>query len=87
VVTDPGEPLDEYVPGHLLDALIADERVGEHDLQVDRVGHRIVISGTVASEARRRAVEDVAREQLPGWDIRNQVDVVHRDGPVEVEEL
>lgn len=86
-MNDPEETLDAYVPGHLLEALINDERVGEHDLQVDVAGHRVVISGTVGSDERRRAVGEVAKEQLPGWEIRNLVDVVHRDGPVEREEL
>ena len=78
---------DAYVPGHLLEALASDERVSEQDLRVDVVGHRVLISGTVASEERRAAVEVVAREYLPDWDIRNHVDVVHRSGPVEREEL
>lgn len=78
---------DPYVPGHLLEALASDERVGEQDLRVDVVGHRVLISGTVASEERRAAVEVVAREFLPGWDVRNLVDVVQRSGPVEREEL
>ena len=86
-MSEPLDIADAYVPGHLLQTLVSDERVGEQDLQVEVVGHRIVITGTVASEERRRAVETVAREQLPGWDVRNQVDVVHRQGPVEREEL
>jgi osmotically-inducible protein OsmY len=81
------DALDAYVPGHLLEALASDERVGEQDLQVDVLGHRVVISGTVASEERRAAVEVVARELLPEWDVRNQVDVVHYGGPVEREQL
>jgi hypothetical protein len=84
---DHPEIADAYVPGHLLETLLADERVCEQDLQVEVVGHRIVITGTVGSEERRQAVELVAREQLPGWDVRNHVDVVHRSGPVEREEL
>ena len=84
---DQDDAFDAYVPGHLLEALASDERVGEQDLRVDVVGHRILITGTVASEERRAAVEVVAREFLPDWDVRSQVDVVHRGGPVEREDL
>lgn len=86
-MSEPSDALDAYVPGHLLEALASDERVGEQDLQVDVVGHRVLISGTVASEERRAAVEVVAHELLPDWDVSNHVDVVHRGGPVEREDL
>jgi len=83
----PVQPGDPYAAGHLRQALACDERVGEQDLQVDIVGTQVVISGSAASPERRRAIEEVAREQLPGWDVRVLVDVIHRDGPIEREEL
>ncbi len=83
----PVEPGDPYAAGHLRQALACDERVGEQDLQVEIAGTRVVITGHVATEERRRAIAEVAHEQLPGWDVRVQVDLVSRDAPVEREEL
>jgi osmotically-inducible protein OsmY len=83
-VTDPADP---YLAAHLREQLVADERVGEQDLHVDVVAGTFVVTGEVATEARRAAVSEVAAEVLGAAPYRNHVTVVHADGPVETEHL
>jgi hypothetical protein len=78
---------DPYVAVHLRERLVADERVGEQDLHTEVVDGTIVITGEVATEARRMAVSQVATETLGGAAHRNLVTVAHNDGPVETERL
>lgn len=86
-MSGPVEPGDPYAAGHLRQALAGDERVGEQDLQIDVSGTKVVVSGTATTAARAEAIEEVAREQLPGWVVRVLIDVVHQDAPVMREEL
>jgi osmotically-inducible protein OsmY len=81
------EPPDPYLAAHLRERLVTDERVGEQDLHVDVVAGIVVISGEVATEARRAAISDVATEVLGDSSHRNHVTVVRTDGPVETEDL
>ena len=78
---------DPYLAAHLREQLLSDERVGEQDLQTEVVDDTIVITGEVATEARRMAVSQVAAEALGGTAHRNLVTVAHNDGPVEAERL
>jgi hypothetical protein len=78
---------DVYAAAHLRERLVADERVGEQDLQTELVGGTVVITGEVATEERRQAVSQVAAETLGGLEHRNLVTVAHNDGPVETERL
>src|SRR6202008_4932603 len=64
-VTDRGE---RYLPEHLHQALLADERVGEQTLDVWADEHCIHIAGSVATTARRDAILSVVNELAPGWD-------------------
>jgi hypothetical protein len=67
---------ERYLPEHLHEALLADERVGEQDLQVWADGHCIHVIGRVPTRARRDAVATVIVELAPGWEICNDVEVV-----------
>jgi hypothetical protein len=67
---------ERYLPEHLHEALLADERVGEQDLQVTAEEHCIHVTGTVPTRARRDAIDTVIAELAPGWDICNDVKLV-----------
>jgi hypothetical protein len=81
-MSDPGP----YVAADLRERLVSDPRIGEQDIQVAVVAGRLVISGSVATEARRDAISEVAVEVV-GPDHRNLVTVVRVDGPVVTEHL
>jgi osmotically-inducible protein OsmY len=83
-VTDADDP---YLAVHVRERLVADERVGEQDLQTEMVAGTVVITGEVTTEERRQAVSHVAAEMLGGTSHRNLVTVAHNDGPVETERL
>lgn len=84
-MTEPHE--ERYLPEHLHEALLADERVGEQDLQVWADEGCIHVSGTVATEARRSAVVSVVAELAPGWEICNEVELVDVSSRPDVEEI
>jgi hypothetical protein len=83
-VTDADDP---YLAVHVRERLVADERIGEQDLQTELVAGTVVITGEVTTEERRQAVSQVAAESLGGMPHRNLVTVAHNDGPVETERL
>ena len=68
---------ERYLPEHLHEALLADERVGEQDLRVTADEHCIHVTGTVPTRARRDAIVAVIAELAPGWDICNDVELVN----------
>ena len=76
-----------YLPEHLHEALLADERVGEQDLHVWADGHCIHVAGTVATAARRDAVVAVVGELAPGWEICNEVDLIDVAAGPDVEDV
>lgn len=65
----------EYLVQHVKEALATDERVSELGLEVEIHGSDVYLSGTVATEARRGASEEVVRELLPGRTIHNQIGI------------
>jgi len=69
------EPSD-YRVEHVRAALAADPRVQEPELGVEIVGGRVLVTGIVATEERRRAVDVVAREVCPDLEPDNRVAVV-----------
>jgi hypothetical protein len=71
----------EYVAQKLRDALAADARTGELGLDVHLVGERFVVRGTVGSDARRSAINDVARDVAPDVEIVNETDVKEVNEP------
>jgi osmotically-inducible protein OsmY len=78
---------DPYLAAHLRERLVADERIGEQDLQTEVVAGTVVITGEVATEERRTAISHVAAETLGETTHRNLVTVARNDGPVETERL
>jgi hypothetical protein len=78
---------DRYLPEHLHEALLSDDRVGEQDLQVTADEHCIHVSGTVATHARRDAIVAVVAELAPDWDICNDVEVVEVAAGPDVEDV
>jgi hypothetical protein len=78
---------DRYLPEHLHEALLADERVGEQDLQVTADEHCIHVRGTVATETRRDAIVAVVAELAPDWEICNDVEVVDVAAGPDVEDV
>ena len=83
-----GDPEDgRYLVGHLHEALLTDGRVGEQDLEVDVADGVVHVTGSVATPARRDAIEAVIAEHAPGWPVRNDVEVVPTTQPPDEEEL
>ena len=78
---------ERYLPEHLHEALLADARVGEQDLQVHADGHCIHVNGRVATAARRDAIVAVVAELAPGWEICNEVELLDVASAPDVEDL
>jgi hypothetical protein len=51
--------------------------VNEPELEVQVVGGRVFVTGTVPTDERRLAVEEVVRECCPDLRIENQTTVAH----------
>jgi hypothetical protein len=77
----------EYLIGHIQQALATDPRTGELELDVRIAGGRIFLTGGVATEDRRRAVEAVVHEVAPDLAIANQLTVTVETEPGPEEEL
>lgn len=76
-----------YRAARLQEALATDERVAELGLEVAVRDDDAYISGNVSTQERRDAVSEIAREQLPGLRIHNQITVTgHLENP-DVENL
>ena len=54
---------------------------GHQRIDITVVGGRIFLEGEVATENRRRAIAEVAREAAPGYEIVNEVDVTTLGSP------
>ncbi len=65
-----------YVLAHVRDALATDPRVSELGVELTIAQGTLVLTGRVASEALRAAAGQVASEQAPDFEIRNDLDVV-----------
>ena len=82
------KPAEErYLPEHLHEALLADQRVGEQDLQVWADEHCIHVTGTVSTPARRDAIVTVIAELAPGWEICNDVELIDVAADPDVEDV
>lgn len=89
--TAPDTPMPpEYLVTHIQDALGRDPRARELGVDVRVAGTRVVLTGTVATDAQRRAIEEVVCELVgceapDGHTVVNDLDVVaHLEGgPVE----
>ena len=76
-----------YVAGHVHDAIATDPRTGAQDVQAAVVAGRVVLSGTCATEERRAAITEVAREAAGGLDVVNEVEVLTASTPGTSEDL
>ncbi|HEX6238771.1 MAG TPA: BON domain-containing protein [Acidimicrobiales bacterium] len=83
----PASQPGDYLVRHIQDALASDPRALELGVEVTLAGDRLVLSGTVATEAQRRAIADVVAEVAPGHEIVNQLAVVPHDEAGAAEEL
>jgi hypothetical protein len=79
--------IDDYEVQHLREALVADPRVGELELEVRAVAGKLFISGTVPTEERRRAIDEVAREVVPEVTVCNETAVPRFTDPPGPERL
>jgi predicted nucleotidyltransferase len=73
-----GDEPDEYLIGHAHDALVADPRTAELELDVAVDGDVVVLSGVVATPERQAAVAEVVAQALPDREVRN---LTSADGP------
>jgi osmotically-inducible protein OsmY len=77
----------DYLIGHIQDALAADDRSRELGVDIAVAGpdQRVVLTGTVSTDAQRRAIGQVVAEVASGYDVVNELAVVSTDegGPVE----
>lgn len=75
---------DDYVVGHVRDALARD---GETDVHAAVVAGRLVLTGTVTTPARRDHVAVLAKEAAGGLEVVNELTVLTSPGPDAAEEL
>jgi osmotically-inducible protein OsmY len=82
-VTAGGEhPTPEaYVVAHVREALATDGRVAELGIDVTAAGSTLVLLGRVASTGQRDEAAVVAAERAPGYEIRNELEVVDDSAP------
>jgi osmotically-inducible protein OsmY len=78
---------DVYVTEHLREALAKDPRVNELELEVSLAGGKLFVSGTVSTEARRRAVTEVLAELAPDREVVNQTSVLSVSPKPEAERI
>ncbi|QLY34514.1 BON domain-containing protein [Nocardia huaxiensis] len=81
------EILPQYLVANLRRAFAEDPRTAELGVQVTLRGDVVVLSGEVASSARREQLETVVREQVPKLRVHNDIRVTPPDPPAAPEEL
>ena len=64
--------VDHYLTERIREALASDHRVGELDVQVAISGNKVFLTGTVATDERRRAMSELVEELAPGHEVHNQ---------------
>ena len=75
----------QYLVGKLQHALATDERVNMLDVKVMVFSDKIHLTGQVTTEERRRAIEEVVAEILPGVEVRNELTVLEVKHPSQPE--
>jgi Nucleotidyl transferase of unknown function (DUF2204) len=78
---------DEYLVAHAGEALAADPRTAELELDVNLDGREVIVTGTVATPERQAAVGEVVATALPGREVRNLVAVEDEEAEPFVETL
>jgi osmotically-inducible protein OsmY len=76
-----------YVVQRVRQALAHDGRTNELDIQVKLAGGKVFITGSIPTAERCRAIEEVASEAAPGFEIQNHVVVYEAREPDEEEHL
>jgi hypothetical protein len=66
-----GQVPDEYLVAHAGEALAADPRTAELELDVTVDDREVVVTGTVATPQRQAAIGEVVARALPGREVRN----------------
>jgi hypothetical protein len=61
-------PSDPYLVAHIRERLAQDPRANVLDIQVEAQGRRLILSGPVASEDRRKAITELVHELAPAHD-------------------
>jgi osmotically-inducible protein OsmY len=84
--TGAGVP-DEYLVAHANEALAADPRTAELELDVSIDGREVIVSGTVATPERQAAVAEAVAKALPGREVRNLTAVENETAEPFVETL
>ena len=78
---------EEYLVARAGEALAADPRTAELELDVNLDGREVIVTGTVATPERQAAVADVVAKALPGREVRNLTAVEDEDAEPFVETL
>ena len=69
-----------YEAAHLSELLANDPRTAAPELRVTLAGQAVTVTGTVTTEARRRAVTEVLQDAAPDLEVRNDTTVVDLSG-------
>ncbi|MFN2544655.1 MAG: BON domain-containing protein [Actinomycetota bacterium] len=85
-------PASEEEPPHYLvqrvrEALAHDERVAELEVKVKVYGRRVFLTGDVATQERRDAIDEMLAELLPDHDVVNETRAPSLEEPTQVETL
>ncbi|TWP53383.1 BON domain-containing protein [Lentzea tibetensis] len=78
---------EQYLAAHLRRAVAEDPRTAELGVRVTVRGDHVLLSGDVACEQRRAALEEVLGEVAPELHVMNDVRVVPAGEPMGEEEL
>ena len=83
----PSDVHPDYVAEHVREAIAKDERLAELHVHVRVNGRRVVVTGEVATEERRRALFEVVSAVVPDCEVVNQTTVVPLADTPKVERL
>ncbi|KUH38844.1 MULTISPECIES: hypothetical protein [Streptomyces] len=81
-----GADTAEYRIAHLRDRLASDD-IAELGVRIEQRGAGVMLYGTVSSDACRREVLRIAREELAGLALHEDLMVACSDAPTHPEEL
>lgn len=70
-----------YAVAHVREAFASDPRVAALGLEVVTAGGVLVLLGRVESEGQREGAAEVAAEAAPGYEIRNDLEVLDASAP------
>ncbi len=82
-----GTAPDAYVVAHVREALATDHRVAELGIDVTASGGTLVLLGRVSSAKQREEAGVVAAELAPGFEVRNELEVVDATAPPNAPEV